>query len=478
MTDSHVCSVCGEFLPLSALECPNCGAALEGANFLMEQEQASATAPLQPRRRSSSGSGEKFRQRLRRQYGILHVLTQAGNSLRGGDFSAAISLYRQATSLLGRQKRSGLPALALEQLIQAVHARMEIMRPNPQPAPRRWSWPSALTGALAASLGLAIIFTGWSLTRPAQTTAPSFSLAGGSPSPAMTLTSELSATPAPTATSTPLPSFSPLSASTVASITQVRFWSAGDDIPSVSFSPDGRRLVSSDSAGEIKVWALWQDTPLMEMPGTKAVFSPDGRWLGVAGPDGLALYDADDGKLARWLDQNSPRPYYAVRFSPDSQIIMGGANDTRFYAWSVNDGSKLQSSGGFTRAVSFFSFSADSRLLAAGADDKVYVWNLQQQNIGSLGFRVATPYMVALRLRKLAIAFDIKIEPLEQSCISKNAVTTALGCFDFIIQAFHKAATKTSSKVVDNFIEPIIECCQEFAKTGQCALRDFVLPCQ
>jgi len=74
--------------------------------------------------------------------------------------------------------------------------------------------------------------------------------------------------------------------------------------------------------------------------------------------------------------------------------------------------------------------------------------------------------MVVLRLSKPAIAFDIKVEPLEQSCVAKNAVTASLGCFDLIVQAFDKTATKTTSKVVDDFIEPIIECYQEFVKAG------------
>ena len=68
------------------------------------------------------------------------------------------------------------------------------------------------------------------------------------------------------------------------------------------------------------------------------------------------------------------------------------------------------------------------------------------QKSGSLEFRVAMPYMVVIRLSKPAIAFDIKVEPLEQSCIAKNTATAAFGCFDLIVRAFDKAAAKTTSK--------------------------------
>src|SRR3990172_671669 len=71
------------------------------------------------------------------------------------------------------------------------------------------------------------------------------------------------------------------------------------------------------------------------------------------------------------------------------------------------------------------------------------------------------PYMGALRLGKPAIAFKIKVETLKQSCVLENTVTTSLSCFDLIVQALYEAAAKTTGKVVDDFVEPVIECGQE-----------------
>jgi hypothetical protein len=55
---------------------------------------------------------------------------------------------------------------------------------------------------------------------------------------------------------------------------------------------------------------------------------------------------------------------------------------------------------------------------------------------------------------------------LEQSFGLENAIAAPLSRFDLIVQAFHEAATETASKVVDDFVEPIIERCQEFVKAG------------
>ena len=46
----------------------------------------------------------------------------------------------------------------------------------------------------------------------------------------------------------------------------------------------------------------------------------------------------------------------------------------------------------------------------------------------------------------------------------ENAIAAPLRRFDLIVQAFHEAATKTSCKVIDDFVEPIIERYQECIK--------------
>src|SRR3990172_7652162 len=97
-------------------------------------------------------------------------------------------------------------------------------------------------------------------------------------------------------------------------------------------------------------------------------------------------------------------------------------------------------------------------------------------NLALWDFAWNCPYMGALRLGKPAIAFKIKVETLKQSCVLENTVTTSLSCFDLIVQALYEAAAKTTGKVVDDFVEPVIECGQELIKASQGALTDFVLP--
>jgi hypothetical protein len=71
-----------------------------------------------------------------------------------------------------------------------------------------------------------------------------------------------------------------------------------------------------------------------------------------------------------------------------------------------------------------------------------------------------------LWLGKSAIALKVEVKALEKSCDLENAVTTPLDRFDLIVQAFHETTDETVHKVVDDFTQPVVECCQELIETG------------
>ena len=65
-----------------------------------------------------------------------------------------------------------------------------------------------------------------------------------------------------------------------------------------------------------------------------------------------------------------------------------------------------------------------------------------------------------------AIALKVEVKALEKSCDLENAITTPLDRFDLIVQAFHETTAETVHKVVDDFTQPVVECCQELVETG------------
>lgn len=328
----------------AALECPNCGAVLAAFAPADQPPQPppdspapqAASARLSARRRSWPRRAEKFQQAHRRQHGILQQVA---------DLQRALTEARQATH----------------------------PRPAASPWPK-WLFIPLIALALGAGIGIGL------LTRPAPQTVVVLATPDAAQAVAPSGAVALAATfTSPPPTPTALPQTEKITAANLQSIGQLFYWPAGQEIVSLAFSPDGARLATGDAQGLVRVWPLWQDAPLYEIAGTVAAFSPDGRWLAVAGAAGVSLYRAQDGALERALDNG--RAYYGVTFSPDSQTVVAGANDTRFHVWSVYDGSEQKGGGGFANPIHSLSFSGDGRLLATASNELTYVWNFQLQKV-------------------------------------------------------------------------------------------------
>jgi WD40 repeat protein len=142
----------------------------------------------------------------------------------------------------------------------------------------------------------------------------------------------------------------------------------------VAFSPDGRRLVSGDFGGTVKVRDVETGKVLWETgtsnPSASATFSPDGRWVAATGGK-VRVWDAATGAEVHTLTGN-PGALSCVRFSPDGQRLVAGGNE--IILWDVTTGQEaLRLKGGNFEVR----FSADgSRLLAAGSQPTpaVKVW--------------------------------------------------------------------------------------------------------
>ena len=84
--------------------------------------------------------------------------------------------------------------------------------------------------------------------------------------------------------------------------------------------------------------------------------------------------------------------------------------------------------------------------------------------------------MGVLRSSESAIALKVKVKALEKSYDAGNAVTAPLDRFDFVVQSFHETTAEPVNKVVDYFIQPVIERRQELVEAGQCTTADLISP--
>ena len=113
-------------------------------------------------------------------------------------------------------------------------------------------------------------------------------------------------------------------------------------VNSISFSPDGRSLVSGSDDYSVRIWNI-RDGSSKRLPVTaeaghfvSVVFRPDGRYI-AAGDlrKSLWIWDSRTHKLlANWVGHG--RAVWCVEFTPDGNGLMSGSADTTVKYWDVS----------------------------------------------------------------------------------------------------------------------------------------------
>jgi WD40 repeat protein len=111
----------------------------------------------------------------------------------------------------------------------------------------------------------------------------------------------------------------------------------------VSFSPDGRRIVSASADRTLKVWDAGTGHETLTIEGhldqiSSVAFSPDGSRIASGSADGeLRLWDTETGMgmLALTTDAGGIR---AVAFSRDGTRIVSGSTNGTISIWGASNG--------------------------------------------------------------------------------------------------------------------------------------------
>jgi RNA polymerase sigma factor (sigma-70 family) len=197
---------------------------------------------------------------------------------------------------------------------------------------------------------------------------------------------------APAAPPAPLDLFGdPLPPGAVARMGTVRF-RHGDAVLAVVYSPDGRRLASTDRTGAVVIWEAATGRPLARCPGRPGTlvalaFSPDGRLVAGAG-DGevVPLWDAETGQELRALELSAGGATrngrvrtraLSLSFAPDGRHLAAARLGHPMHVWEVATGRELgrwaDVLGGPPLGVAF---TPDGRaLVGCGPDNLIRVWD-------------------------------------------------------------------------------------------------------
>jgi WD40 repeat protein len=152
-------------------------------------------------------------------------------------------------------------------------------------------------------------------------------------------------------------------------------------VTSVSFSGDGRQIVSGSAEGTVRIWDAATGAPLLYFQGhekkvTSVAFSADRRLILSGSVNGtVRVWDAGSGAPLLSLLGHEHR-VTSVAFSADGRLIVSGAWDRTVRVWDAVRGAELLCLHGHQSMVTSVCFSGDRRRIASGSDDgMVRVWD-------------------------------------------------------------------------------------------------------
>ncbi|HEX2915391.1 MAG TPA: hypothetical protein VH186_31810 [Chloroflexia bacterium] len=146
----------------------------------------------------------------------------------------------------------------------------------------------------------------------------------------------------------------------------------GDTILSLSFSPDGTRLLSASSDNTARIWPFDGKGEALVLKGhAKAVwsaaFSPDGKTVVTASEDGtIRTWDAANGKELLQFGMNKGT-IYSVAAQPGGPLLALGTASGTIRLVDRNSGKEIRLLQGHSAPVNTLAFSPDGKTLASSS---------------------------------------------------------------------------------------------------------------
>lgn len=150
-----------------------------------------------------------------------------------------------------------------------------------------------------------------------------------------------------------------------------------------------KKVAGRDYEGTIRIWDAATAEHLASIPIDRMLrywplgLSPDGKIL--AGRerltnDKIELWQTDFGTHLFTLEGHTGA-VSEYTFSPDSKILASGGDDAAIILWDTKTGNQLATLTGHTKRISALAFSADSKTLASGSGNEVRLWGTDTSNL-------------------------------------------------------------------------------------------------
>jgi serine/threonine-protein kinase len=162
----------------------------------------------------------------------------------------------------------------------------------------------------------------------------------------------------------------------------------GQQIKNLVFSPNGRLLAADDTSGGFSLWSTATGRPVgTEIAGPSAssamAFSPDGKTIAVAGANAISLWDVGIGSIMASIPVHGGGLIGPLTYSPDGRLLAAAVPDGQVGLWDATTHAllgTLQDTG--SQGATALAISPDSQTLAVGdANGKTYLWDLRTRKL-------------------------------------------------------------------------------------------------
>ena len=213
----------------------------------------------------------------------------------------------------------------------------------------------------------------------------------------------------------------------------------------VTFSPEGDRLVCSDTTSKrsyLKIWHLKTGKLEHTLFGHKQsiqslAVSSGARPFIASGSHKIKLWDLQTGEP--WLTLFGHKQWvYALAIAFDGQTLVSGSEDKTIRIWNLSKGELVQSLTGHQAAVKVMAIAPDGQTIVSGSDDQtIKMWNTETGKlfrtltghtggICSLAIDPNCQYLVSGSEDKTIKIWDLETGELRQTLIGHEQTVRTL----------------------------------------------------
>ncbi|KAJ0153276.1 Delta(24(24(1)))-sterol reductase [Fusarium oxysporum f. sp. albedinis] len=156
-----------------------------------------------------------------------------------------------------------------------------------------------------------------------------------------------------------------------------------EEVMSVAFSPDSKRLAAVSVFNGIKIWdaATGSSLPVLEISarfGIAIAFSADGKRLALDETESvIKLFDAETGTIMQTL-KGFGGPVTSVAFTADGQHLVSGSEDGLVKIWAVSIDACPLTVEDHDKPASSIAISADGLQVISGSiDATIKIWDTE-----------------------------------------------------------------------------------------------------